>query len=79
MILRYKQVVRSFNVERGRESVFENMGTDFSSLEILQGSEACEDQLKREITNKVNPLLTNIPILRRTLGVCPCRFLALLV
>ena len=55
------------------------MGTDFSGLETLQGSEVCEDQLKSEITNKVNPLLTDIPILRRTLGVCPCRFLALLV
>ena len=45
------------------ESVFENVGTDFSSLEILQGSDVCEDQLKRKITNKVNPLLTDIPIL----------------
>ena len=33
-----------------RKSVFENMGTGFSSLEILQGpAESPEDQLKPEI------------------------------
>ena len=30
-----------------RECVFDNMGTDFSSLEILQEPEVCEDQLKK--------------------------------
>ena len=29
-----------------RESVFDNMGTDFSSLDILQEPEVHEDQLK---------------------------------
>ena len=29
-----------------RKSVFENMGTDFSNLEILQLREVSEDQLK---------------------------------
>lgn len=34
-----------------RESVFKNMGTDFSSLEFLQKPDVREEQLNSEIWN----------------------------